>query len=77
MWRTGDIPKELGWTVLLLITKGITSTWGIGLLDTVWKVVEALIETHLNASLQFHNVLNRFRAGRGTGTAIMELKLTQ
>ena len=51
MWRTGDIPQDLGWTVLVLIPKGTTYTWGIGILDTLWKVVEALIDTCLRASL--------------------------
>ena len=40
-------------------------------------MVEALIDTHLRASIHFHDVLHRFRDGRGTGTAIMDLKLTQ
>ena len=35
MWRTGDIPQDLGWTVLVLITKGTTYTRGIGLLETL------------------------------------------
>ena len=45
MWCTGEIPQELGWTGLGLITKGNTYTLGIGLLETLWKVVEALINT--------------------------------
>ena len=36
-----------------------------------------MIDTCLSASLHMYNVLHRFRAGRGTGTAIMELKLAQ
>ena len=71
MWRTGDITQELGWMILVLITKGTTNTRDIGLLETLWKVVEALIETRLCASLQMHDVLHGFRAGRGTETAIM------
>ena len=47
----GEIPQDLGWTVLVLITKGTTDTTGIRLLDTLWKVVEALIDTCLRASL--------------------------
>ena len=39
--------------------------------------MEALINNHLRASLQTNDVLHRFRAGRGTGTAIIELKLAQ
>ena len=45
--------------------------------ETLWKVVEALINTHLYNSLQIHDVLNGFRTGGWTGTAIMELKLYQ
>ena len=62
---------------MILIHKGDTDTGGIGLLETLWKVVEALIETCLRASLHFHEVLHRLQAGRRTGTAIMELKLAQ
>ena len=76
MWHTREIPQELGWTVLVLIPTGITYKRGIGLLETLWKVVEALIDTRLCASLQLHDVLHGFWSRRGTGTAIMELKLT-
>ena len=75
MWSTGDILQDLGWTVLVLIPTGTTDTGGIRLLETLWKVVEALIDTRLRASLQMYNVLNGFSARRGTGTSIMELKL--
>ena len=57
MWCTGEIPQELVCTVLVLIPKGTTDTWGIGLLETLWKVVEALIETRIRASLHLHDVL--------------------
>ena len=40
-------------------------------------MAEALIDTHLHASLQMHDFLHGFRDGRGTGTAIMEVKLAQ
>ena len=48
MWLTGEILKELGWTALFLIPKGNTYTRGIGLLETLLKVVEALIDTSLH-----------------------------
>ena len=51
MWSTGDTRHELGWTVLVLIPKGNTDIRGIGLLETLWKVVEALLDTCLRASL--------------------------
>ena len=37
--------------VLILIPKGTTDTRGIGLLETLWKVVEVLINTRLCAIL--------------------------
>ena len=75
IWHTGENPQELGWTILVLIPKGTTDTIGIGMLETLWKVVEALIDTCLRASLQMNNILHGFRKGRGMGTAIMELKI--
>ena len=75
MWHKGNIPQELLWTFLVLIPKGATNTRGIGLLETLWKVVKALINNRLRTSLQMHGILHGFRAGRGAGTAIMELKL--
>ena len=47
------------------------------MLDTLWKMVEALINTCLCASLHIHDALHRFRSGRGTGTSITELKIAQ
>ena len=76
MWRMGEIHQEFGWTILVLIPKGTTDTRVIGLIETLWKMVEALIDIRLRASLQMHNVLHRFRTKRGTWTAIMELKLS-
>ena len=51
MWRTGDIPKDLGWTILVLIPKGTTNKRGIGLVKTLRKVVETLINNCLRARL--------------------------
>ena len=65
MWDTGSIPIELGCAVLVLIPKGNAYTWGIGVLELVWKAVEAMIDTHINTVVQFHNVLHGFRAGGG------------
>ena len=77
MWLRGDIPQELGWMILVLIPKGTTDTRGIGLMETLWKVVEVLIDTLLGAIPQMHDALHGFRSERGTGSAIMEVKLAQ
>ena len=58
---------ELGWKILVLIPKGNTYTWGICLLESMWKVVEVIIDTHLRASVRIYNVLYGFYAGRITG----------
>ena len=36
-----------------------------------------MINTWIKTVLQFHDVLHGFFAGRGKGTAIMELKISQ
>ena len=77
MWRKREIPQELVCTVLVIIPKGTTNTRGFGLIDTLCKVVEALIYTCLHAILQMHVILHGFRYRRGTGAAIMELDITQ
>ena len=68
---------ELGWTLLVIIPKFGTYTQGIGMLEVMWKVVEGVIDTLVKSEVQFHDVLHGFHAGRGTGTAIMELKTSQ
>ena len=75
MWKTESILRELVWTVLVLIPKVNTDTKGIGMLEVVWKVVEAVINTRIKLVFQFHDVLHGFFAGRETRTTIMELKL--
>ena len=77
MWRTGEISQELGWTILVLISKLTINRRCIVLLESLIKVMEALIDTCIRASLQMHNVIHGFMDGRGTGTDIMDLKLAQ
>ena len=77
MWSTRDIPRESGWTILVLISKGNTDTQGIGLLKKLWKVLESIIDARLRASILFHNFLHNFCAGRGTVTVTMDINLAQ
>ena len=67
----------MGWTVLVLIPKGTTDTRFVGLPETLWKMIKALIDTRLRPSLQFHYILHGFRSRREARTDIIELKLTQ
>ena len=43
----------------------------------MWKVVAVILNRRFTSSITFHDVLHRFRAGRGTGTATLEAKLLQ
>jgi hypothetical protein len=62
---------------LALLPKGGGDFRGIGLLEIVWKLLESIINVRLTTSITFHDALHGFRAKRGTGTAILEVKLMQ
>ena len=63
--------------IIVLTPKGNTDTQGIGLLDTLWKVVEAIIDTSLKLCITFHNVFHDFCTVRVMGKSILELKIIQ
>ena len=46
-------------------------------MEVMWKVVAVILNCRFTSSITFHNVLRGFRAGRGTGTATLEVKLIQ
>ena len=77
MWKHREIQTDLVWAILVLIPKVNNKNRGVGLLETLWKVVEAIVDTCLKACITFHGVLDGFSMGRGMGTAILELKRTQ
>ena len=60
-----------------MLFKGHTYTQGVGIMEILWKVVESIIDTLINAVVTFYNVLHRLCANRGTGSAIMELNMAQ
>ena len=71
------MPTKLGWMIFFLTPKVNTYTRGVVLLETLWKLVEEIIDNHMRASISFHGVPHGFHTGRGMGTAILELKLAQ
>ena len=77
MWESTTFLTELIWTILVLPPKGHVETWGIGLLEVLWKIVEAIIDTQIKLVVTFHNVIHGFRTKRGTGMKIMELNMAQ
>ena len=52
-------------------------TQGIGVLEILWKIVEAIIDTRIKTVDMFHEVLHGLHTSRVTSTAIMEIKMAQ
>ena len=75
-FETGNLPEELARSTMILLPKGGGQFRGIGLLESVWKVISSVMNRRLSA-IELHDALHGFRAGRGTGTAIIEVKLLQ
>ena len=62
----------------MIIPKGGgTDFRGIGLVEVLWKVISGIINFRISSSIQFHDALHGFRAGRGTGTSNPKAKLLQ
>ena len=77
IWETGEIPRQMLWIIVVLIPKGNSGDFrGIGLLEVLWKVLEKVLDALLS-TIELHDALHGFRAGRGCGTGIMEAKLVQ
>ena len=74
MWDNGNLPKKLSWNIFVLLPKVNMNTRGISLLEVLWKVVEAIINSRVNTAVQFHDILHGFCVRKGTGMNIMELK---
>ena len=63
--------------VVVLIPKEKRDYHGIGLVEVMWKVVAAILNRWLTASITFHNFLHGSQACHYTGTATLEVKLLQ
>ena len=74
-FRTGELPTESTRGIIVLLPKGNGEFRGIGLLETIWKLIEKIIDLRIKLKMQYHDVLHGFRPNRGTGTAILEVKL--
>ena len=67
--------EEATWQAVVLIPKGEKCYRGIGLVEVMGKVVVAILNFCLTASITFHDFIHGFQAGRGTGTSTLEAKL--
>ena len=56
--------------VTVLLPKGKGDYCGIGLMETIWKLVEVFMDKQFLA-IKLHGCLHGFSAGRGMGTATM------
>ena len=65
------------YSTVVLLPKSDGGQRGIGLQDTLWKVVSAIVDSRCKSKIEFHDALHGYVAHRGTGTAIAEPKLFQ
>jgi hypothetical protein len=70
-----NMPRAFEVGILALIPKDITSHRGIVLLEAIYKIASAVVASHLSNTVKFHDALHGFLLGRGTGTAITQVKL--
>ena len=59
-FTTGEIPKAMCFSTLVLIPKADGSLQGIGLLEVAWKVVSGIVQQRLQASIEFEDSLHGF-----------------
>ena len=76
-FRERELTEEATWQAAVLIPKGKKYYRGIGLVEVMRKVVAAILNFRLTASITDHDFLHIFWAGRGTGTATLEANLLQ
>ena len=76
VWESGTIPTQMTWMIIILLPKGGGNYHGIGLLDPIWKVIEKVMVARLSV-IKLHDCLHGGLPCRGTGMAIMEIKVQQ
>jgi Reverse transcriptase (RNA-dependent DNA polymerase) len=75
VFATGEIPQRLAFSTLVLLPKPDGGARGIGLLETIWKIIAIIIKDRLADTITFDDSLHGFLPTRGTSTAIIEAKL--
>ena len=53
----GKLVEEAMWQAVVLIPKGKTYYWVIGLVEVMWKVMVAILNRRIAASITFHDFL--------------------
>ena len=76
--RVGELTVSCAWQTLVMTPKGGgTDFRGVVLMEVLWKAISGIINLWLSYSVQFHDALHGFSAGREMGTATMKEKLLQ
>ena len=60
IFETGTIPQKLTWSILACLPKRDGGHRGIGLLETLWKLVQAIIDNCIKKAIKFHDALHGF-----------------
>ena len=71
----GRLAGEAMCQAVVLLSKGEKDYRGIGLVEVMWKVVAAILNRRLTASITYHDFLHGFLVVRGTGNATIGAKL--
>ena len=76
-FQDGIIAEETAWQAVVLIKKWGGDYRSIGLVEVIWKAVAVILNQRFTTTITYHDFLHIFRAGRGTGTATLDVKLLQ
>ena len=77
-FRGGELALPCVWQMVVMITKGGGNNFrGIELVEVPWKEISSIINHRILSSIQFHDALHGFSAGRGTWTATLEENMLQ
>ena len=63
--------------MLLHLLKGKGNFRVIGIMEVLWKTVSVVINHHIGAELNNHNVIHGLREGLGTGNSSLKSKMLQ
>ena len=74
-FRDGVLAEGAAWHAVVLIPKGGSDYQIIGLVEVVRKASTVFLNCRFTASITHHDSLHGFRAGSGTGTTTLKVKL--
>ena len=77
-FRIVELVVSCAWKTVVMIPKGVGTEFRvISLVDVLWKAISGIINRRISSSIQFHDALHGFCAGRGMDTATLEANILQ